>query len=588
MKKLALILIGLAGCDASPASGPPDVVLVTLDTTRADRLGCYGGAGDVTPVLDELARGGIRFARAFAPVPLTLPSHATLHTGLLPPAHGVRANGVARLPGDVQTLAECLQRRGYSTAAFVASFVLSRSYGLAQGFDVFDDDLGAAPGVNDAFMAERPARRVTDAAVAWLQQRAAATEQRPAPCFLWVHYFDPHFPYWPEEDLARRHPGDPYAAEIATMDRHIGRLLEAVRRLNPGAAPLLVIAADHGESLGEHGEKSHGHFLYQGTQHIPLLLNWEGHLEAAVRDHAVGLDAVAPTVLRLALGEAAANELGTQDLLHAGSRLVYMESELPRVSFGFRPLAGVTDGRYKLIVGPETLLFDLERDPDELRNLFHELPQEAARLGAALQGFQAQAPVAGESVTPSAETREILASLGYFVGEGGAAVTRDDWSPEELLRVIDLRDRSRDELLRGEFSACLETANRLVQLAPGCYQGHENAGTALARMERWDEARAALEAALALQPQLPDALWNLATCLFRLGRTEQAYENIERLLRQQPRHVPGLQAMADRALREGDIAAARRSLRRILEVAGDGAEGRWARARLDRIGEGPP
>ncbi|MFP3940102.1 MAG: sulfatase, partial [Thermoanaerobaculia bacterium] len=247
-----------------------NLLLVTLDTTRADHLGAYGDAGAETPNLDRLAAGGLRFTDAVTPVPMTLPAHATLLTGLDPPGHGVRINGRFVLGQEHETLAEALRRAGYETAAFVSSFVLDRRFGLAQGFDRYDARLETTRAAAFAPQTERSAEAVTDAAVEWLEgRRAAGGEGRPV--FLWVHYFDPHDPYEPPEPFASRFADRPYAGEIAYVDRELGRLLASLERTGLAGRTVVVATADHGESLGEHGERYHSRTLYEGAVRVPLI-----------------------------------------------------------------------------------------------------------------------------------------------------------------------------------------------------------------------------------------------------------------------------------------------------------------------------
>jgi arylsulfatase A-like enzyme len=276
---------------------PPNILLITLDTTRADRLGSYGYAGAATPNLDRLASEGVRFARALSPVPLTLPAHATLLTGRQPFTHGVRNNGHFTLPEDVPTLASVLSTRGYDTAAFVSSFVLDRQFGLATGFTHYDATLDEArPGAAVSLELERRGDRTVAAARAWLADRARQAQR---PYFLWVHLYDPHEPYAAPSPYRERFAGRDYDGEVAFADALVGELLEASGYAS-GAPPLVVVASDHGESLGEHGESTHGLFVYDETQRVPLIVTWPRVLSPRVVETPVRLLDVAPTVADLA------------------------------------------------------------------------------------------------------------------------------------------------------------------------------------------------------------------------------------------------------------------------------------------------
>ncbi|HYH44672.1 MAG TPA: sulfatase, partial [Thermoanaerobaculia bacterium] len=269
---LAAVLIGAmvaAGCRAGEpggtAAGSSDgasLLLVTLDTVRADRLGGYGYAAAETPTLDRLAREGVRFAAASTNAPLTLPAHASLLTGLLPPRHGLRNNGAGRLP-EVPTLAAVLAAAGYRTAAFVSSFVLDRRFGLDRGFAVYDDDVERDAGGGVALDAERRGDRTVERALAWLSAKTPETLDRERPFFLWVHLYDAHAPYAPPAPYDSRHRGRPYDGEIAFADAQVGRLVAELERRGLAGRTLVAVTADHGEALGEHGELTHGLLLYE-------------------------------------------------------------------------------------------------------------------------------------------------------------------------------------------------------------------------------------------------------------------------------------------------------------------------------------
>jgi len=262
-----LLLACLAGCTQQGA-GPPSILLVTLDTTRADRIGAYGRAGARTPTLDRLARQGILFERAIAPTPITLPSHASILTGVYPTAHGVRDNAVFALAPEARLVSEVLAERGWRTAAFVGSFVLHPRFGLDQGFEVYHAPQPTREPMRDRYV-ERPANEVVDDALAWLSGLAAGER-----FFVWLHFFDPHIPYEPPP--AWREPSvHPYEGEIAFCDAQLGRLLEALEEAGRARNLLVAVTADHGESLGEHGEETHGVFIYQATLHVPLILSGE-------------------------------------------------------------------------------------------------------------------------------------------------------------------------------------------------------------------------------------------------------------------------------------------------------------------------
>ena len=355
--------------------GRPNVLLITLDTTRADRLGCYGYAGARTPALDRLAARGVLFEQAVCSAPLTLPSHATILTGLLPPEHGLRLNSVGALPAGVPTLATELRRRGYRTAAFVAATVLAAKFGLDRGFQVYDDNIPpeARRGGGEGGQAYRSGESVADAAIRWLQQPSRA------PFFCWVHFYDPHWPYHAHTDRFGAQFADrPYDAEIAYLDAQVQRLLDALTQTGVGPRTLIVAVGDHGETLaGEpHAEPRphHGLMLYRGTMRVPLIL-----CGAGVRRHGRRVGAlvetadVFPTVLACCGARAPARSSG-RDLRpwlrgrSAAPRACYGESELP-ASYGWSGQRSLTTEEWKYIRSPVPELYDLVADPNETNNL---------------------------------------------------------------------------------------------------------------------------------------------------------------------------------------------------------------------------
>ena len=363
----------LAGQGAHVAPAPASLLLITLDTTRADAIGAYGGAAAAaTPELDALAAAGLRFARAIAASPLTLPSHATLLTGLDPIEHSVRGNGTAALPAGIPTLAGALSEHGFSTAAFVGSRVLDRRFGLGRGFVHYDDAM-LAERIGEYGYPERPADAVTDAAIAWLAGRAQGE-----PFFVWVHYYDPHAPYDPPPGLAGDDVRSRYLGEVAFVDRQVGRLLAAARAKSP--ALLVAAVGDHGEALGEHGERGHGIFLYRATIEVPMILAGPGLPRGRVVDEPVAISRLAATLLAL-LGRG--GSLPGPPLPGASAPPseaplpIFSEATMPAEVYGWAPLAAVTDGRWRFIAAPRSELYDVAADPGELVNRIIDRPEEA-------------------------------------------------------------------------------------------------------------------------------------------------------------------------------------------------------------------
>jgi arylsulfatase A-like enzyme len=432
----------LTACGAAPR--PRNVVLVTLDTTRADRLPAYGFAGVETPALDRLAMTGAVFEQTFAAAPLTLPSHATIFTGLYPPRHGVRDNAGQPLAAEFTTLAEVLRQRGLTTAAFVASSVVAKGRGLEQGFTDYD---GASRPDCGEGQARRRADAVVDAALAWLEGHDSS------PFFAWVHVYDTHRPYDLPPEYLRRY-ADPYLAAIAFQDAQISRLLAYLDRRRHLDDTLVVVVGDHGESLGDHGEDSHGIFVYQETLHVPFIVRGPGVAPQRVGAVTRLVD-VMPTILTLVGGP-----LPDMDGVSLASLLkgrepdpqldVYAESLYPQ-RFGWAPLRSLRADRYKVIEAPRPELYDLANDPGETRNVF----AERRRLGAAmLTRLRAFDDRNGRVSPVDRAVAERIASLGYVGGgptelPGDAA---DDVDPKDRIgaynRMISIRARLHAERLR--------------------------------------------------------------------------------------------------------------------------------------------
>ena len=389
---------------------PASVILITLDTTRADHLPPYDGIE--LPAIERIASEGIVFDRAIAPVPLTLPSHSSLFTGRIPPAHGARVNGLT-LDAGLPMFPERLQAAGYRTAAFVGSMVLNGNRGLRRGFDVYDD-VGIGPGAP----LRRPASEVIDAALDWMNTG------RDAPFFLWVHLYDAHAPHALPPEFDEASTVDRYAAAIAFMDSQIARLVQALDEKQEFDRTAIIVTADHGESLGDHGERGHGIFVYESALRVPLIVRWPGIAPRRVPDLVQLID-LAPTILALEGLEAppmdGANLAPVLRGRPAGGRTGYAESMFP-LQHGWSALRTVRDNRFKLIEAPRPELYDLATDPDELQNLYDTQPAAAARLAAKLRTFgPAELHPAAVPAEPGNDQRDQLAALGYVSPSRGPA-----------------------------------------------------------------------------------------------------------------------------------------------------------------------
>jgi arylsulfatase A-like enzyme len=423
VKVVAVMAFGSA-CRADPAREPPlNLLLVTLDTTRADALGAYGGRA-VTPSLDRLAAEGVVFEQASTVAPLTLPAHSSLLTGLFPPGHGIHGNGQNALGAESITLAEALKARGFRTGAFVASFVLDHRWGLDQGFDVYHDPgAGAGPHI-DPDSIRRSADDVVDDALGWMQRMG---DDR---FFAWLHFYDAHAPARPPAEFAPVSADDDYFAAIGFVDFQLSRVTTFLAEHQLADRTIVAIVGDHGESLGEHGEPTHGLFVYQSVVRVPLIIRAPlANMRGRRVSEPVRIVDVMPTVLDL-LKQPAVLPVDGQTLvpLMAGgaraSRLeAYSESRYGFDRFGWSPLSALRDGRFKLILAPRPELYDLDADPTESSNLYLQHADLAASMTVRLRTLAQPAQAASASVPVDAETRARLASLGYVAAPARAPRT---------------------------------------------------------------------------------------------------------------------------------------------------------------------
>jgi arylsulfatase A-like enzyme/Flp pilus assembly protein TadD len=514
----------LAGREPRP--GDVNLVLVTLDTTRADRLGCYGFAQVETPHIDRLAAEGVVFEQATATVPLTFPSHASIMTGLIPPHHGVRDNGGFFLEDARVTLAERLKEAGYATGAFVAAWVLESKWGLAQGFDEYSDRFELSKyKVVSLGTVQKPGGEVMDDALRWL----ATVESRRF--FAWVHLYDPHTPYEPPEPFAARYPGQPYLGEIAYTDKVVGRLLDWLRERGLMDRTVVVLTADHGESLGDHGESTHAYFVYDATTLVPLVVRtpWRGRGRRSIQVSGVDL---MPTLLDL-LGLPPQEDIDGRSVARAlfdpeadFDHLAYSETYFPRYHFGWQHLVALRSRQYKYVDAPQPELYDLLQDPRESRNVFKAYSRRADEMRRRLEAMVKRGPSAAlERKSLDPETLERLAALGYVgnvVDVDPDAVLPD---PKEKLPLFALMNTAKR--LAQEENRLEEAVARMREAIAsdrGIMDAHLTLGNWLVRLRRPDEAIAAFKEAVALKPDDDIALGNLARILRARGRTRDALD----------------------------------------------------------------
>lgn len=528
----------LVGCGSEP---PLNVLIVTLDTTRADRLGCYGQENAGTPNLDQLAAEGFLFERAYTTVPITLPSHSTLFTGRYPLAHGVRDNGLFRLPDSETTLAERLRDLGYATAAGVGSFPLTRQFGIDQGFELFDDHITV--NVEDfrgrrvepkrgVYFDERTSAQVNDVVLPWLRERIDR------PFFAWLHYWDPHQPLIPPAPFNQLYLHDLYQGEIAFADQSLGSVLRTLREAGVYDRTLIVIVGDHGEGLGEHKEESHSMLNYNSTLRVPLIVKVPGFSGGQRISRRVGTVDVLPTLLEL-LGLPADPQVQGRSLVpwmqNPGATPEarephYAETLSPRLSHGWGELRTLYDGPLKYVHGPRPELYDVSQDPDELHDLGAERPEDMARMRQTLESFldsraSSSAGDAAQEVDP--ETRQRLAALGYLSGDGASPdqvveeLQEGGVAPQDRVRDVNLMSQSKQFIDRGDFLNASDLARRLIELDPGNAYYRGLLATALLGLGKIEEAAEVVEEATSLAAQNSAAFLGVAQRLFLTGHRDR-------------------------------------------------------------------
>jgi choline-sulfatase len=512
----------------------PNVVLVTLDTTRADRMGFLGSTRGLTPALDLLARESLVFTRAYAQAPITPVSHATILTGTFPPFHRVVDFGIP-LPPSVPYLPDLLRQQGYRTAAFVGSLVLDPVSGTAPGFDRGFDRYDAGfhqrlPGQSRYETVERRGDEVIARAVAWLNEAARD------PFFLWVHLYDPHDPYDPPADLKARFAAAPYDGEIASVDRLTGRLADTLRASGQLDGTIFVVTADHGEALGDHGEETHGLFLYDATLRVPLLVRLPGRQHAGARVATrVRLADIAPTVLD-ALGLTVPPAMQGQSLLglagvaKADDRPVYAETEYPRRGFGWTPLVSWRADRFLYVRAPRRELYDEVTDAGELRNLAASRGRVADGMDAELAEFVRHASGGGETPKPppiDAAVAERLAALGYVSQPAAGPAPVSGIDPKDKVAIGNALHNAMLAVEDGDFKKAIPSLEQVTASEPNIPLAQLNLGVARAHQRQYAQAIPPLRRAIALQPDVMLAHYELGVALYETGDLKTAAGHFE-------------------------------------------------------------
>ncbi len=596
MRRLPLALVAavaVIACHREPSSpsnvlhGKPDVILITIDTLRADAVGYSGNTRVKTPFLDRIAGEGVVFTNAHAHNVVTLPSHVNILTGLYPHQHGVHDNAGFKLDAKYETLATMLRRDGYTTGAFIGAYPLDARYGLNAGFDVYDDNYGKGAASLDFTNQERPATAVLDAATRWW--RANEGKKR----FLWIHLYDAHAPYRPPEPFATEYASNPYLGEVAAVDHALDTQLAPV--IDAGRNALVIVTGDHGEGLGEHGELTHGLFAYEATLKIPLIVRAPGLTHRVEPAYVRHVDIV-PTILD-ALGIAKPAILPGASLLgRIEPRDAYFEALSASLNRGWAPLTGVIHNSEKYIELPIAELYDLPRDPGELTNVRAERRREADEARQLLAGMQANPP---QARNVSAEEAARLRSLGYVSGTAPAkaAYTAAD-DPKNLVALDNKMHDVIDAYERHDLARALLLAKEVVAVRPDMAAGREllafvlqqsenlpaaieNLREAIRQGGQTDGMRVQLgllltetgktaEAVQILAPLAsgsnPDALNAYGIALADEGRVDEAVQQFNRVLQLDQNNAPALQDLGIVALRRNDVSSAQAYLIRALAL----------------------
>jgi tetratricopeptide (TPR) repeat protein len=547
------------------AGSTHNVLLITLDTTRADRLGCYGYAAARTPRLDALAREGVRFVRAYAPAPLTLPAHASILSGLHPVAHGVRNNG-HDLPAGIETLAGILKARGFATAAFVSSFSVDSRFGLGRGFDVYDDTFEADQPLKGA-NAERRAEQTFARFSRWL---AGIKSER---FFAWVHYYDPHLPYDPPPPFRQGHP---YDGEIACMDHYVGAVLDLLEERGLLVKTLVVAAGDHGEGLGDKVEQGHGIFLYEETLRVPLIVRDPAVFRTPrTVESAVRLVDIAPTILEtVGFGREASGMQGRSLVPLMGGRPgndrdALVETFYPRENYGWSELVGLVSGRWKIIHSPRPELFDLGTDPGERTNLYGGAAAKAGELGKRLeQEILRLSPgpgAAAGTVAGRAEDRERLRSLGY-VNLAPARPGEAAPDPKDKIALLELVQKAQRLESEGDFAAAEIAHLEVLNEIPDSPEAYVNLALVQARQKAFDGAIATLTRGVERLPDSEVLLVRLGHTYLVSGKAGEALAAMDKVLALNPRNVDALTVRAGILDASGRKDEARQGYERALEI----------------------
>lgn len=581
IRRIFLILVALSALQAAaqtPEKPALNVVLVTIDTLRADHVGCYGYKQIKTPNIDSLAADGVRFERAFTPVPVTLPSHTAMLTGTYPMLSGMHDFSGNKLSPEQSTLTTVLKREGYSTGAVIGAAVLDSRFGLNQGFDFYYDhfDFSRLDEANLDRM-ERPANEVADVALDWLGKNSQKK------FFLWMHMYDPHHPYNPPEPYSREYAAQPYDGEIAFADDQLGRLLRFLKEKGLYQNTVIVLSGDHGESLGEHGEKTHGFFIYNATMRVPLIMHLPGKARGAAFDGMVSLVDLMPTILAT-LGVEAPSQVQGKNLLpelqsKAGDRTLYGETFLPRLHFNWSELRGAENAKYHFIDAPRPELYDVAKDPGETHNLLGEKKavgdEMHAKLARLIREYSAGKEMA-EKTGLDPVLMERLKSLGYagFSGGGDLTITnRDLPDPKDRVVTYELISDAIEDSQHGRFAESIEKLKAALKTEPQSVPVHYLQGLNYYRVKKFPEAIEELQKTVQLSPDYALAIFNLGMAQAHAGQIDPAIVSLKRALQLDPSNFEAAYNLGAAYIQQQQWEAALEALHRSVAINPDLARG---------------
>ena len=586
LRRIFLILAALSALQSAaqtPEKPALNVILITIDTLRADHVGCYGYKQIKTPNIDSLASDGVRFDRAFTPVPVTLPSHSAMLTGTYPMRSGMHDFSANKLSADQPTLATVLKRAGYTTGAVIGAAVLDSRFGLNQGFDFYYDhfDFSRLDEANLDEM-ERPANVVADVALDWLGKNSRKK------FFLWMHMYDPHYPYHPPEPYAREYAGQPYDGEIAFADEQLGRVLRFLKEKGLYQNTVIVLSGDHGESLGEHGEKTHGFFIYNATMRVPLIMRLPGNAGGQAFDNPVSLVDLMPTILATVGLESPSQAQGKSLLTElqgkAGERdrTLYGETFLPRLHFNWSELRGAENTKYHFIDAPRPELYDVAKDPGEVHNLLSEKKavgdEMRAKLAGLIREYSAGKEMAEKTGLDPA-LMERLKSLGYagFSGGGDPTITnRDLPDPKDRVATYELISDAISDSQHGRFTESIEKLKSAQKTEPQSVPVHYLQGQNYYRVKMFPEAVDELQKAVQLSPDYALAIFNLGMAQAHAGQIDPAIVSLQRALQLDSTNFEAAYNLGVAYIQEQQWEPAVEALRRSVTINPDLARGHRA------------